>query len=408
MYLNNYLDIKNKEIFTIFLLIIFSVLIRIPVIIIFGDTNLENEWIQLVNNLTNHRGLSMRTIEGLLLPNLWMPPLYAYYLYLLSFFNLDQQNYTLLILSSQIVLASISIGIFYNINRYFFSKKISIFGSLLFSLFPINLYACSQVSSVTLHTFLAMFFFYYFFKIRKNDNFSTIFFFAITAGLLILTRREFVGILILSSFYLYFLFKIPIKKILLIISISLITISPYLIRNYLIFDKITIQAGFGYNLWKGNNPNSGVEGSTLIEEELQLQREKIPKDKYYRIIEDKIFINEALKNIEKDPTKYLVLFFKKAASFMFIDTESSQKNYYNPINYIPLIILGITSLIGIFLTNKKSYRLNYLILIFFFYITTFSFFSILPSYKLFIIPLQIIFTNNLINYFKNNKNVDFT
>ena len=36
---------------------------------------------------------------------------------------------------------------------------------------------------------------------------------------------------------------------------------------------------------------------------------------------------------------------------------------YNPINYIPLIILGITSLIGIFLTNKKSYRLNYLILI---------------------------------------------
>ena len=51
MYLNNYLDIEKKEIFTIFLLIIISALIRIPVIIIFGDTNLENEWIQLVNNL---------------------------------------------------------------------------------------------------------------------------------------------------------------------------------------------------------------------------------------------------------------------------------------------------------------------------------------------------------------------
>ena len=76
MYLNNYLDIEKKEIFTIFLLIIFSALIRIPVIIIFGDTNLENEWAQLVNSLINQKGLSMHTMglsagtnEGLLLPN---------------------------------------------------------------------------------------------------------------------------------------------------------------------------------------------------------------------------------------------------------------------------------------------------------------------------------------------------
>ena len=133
-----------------------------------------------------------------------------------------------------------------------------------------------------------------------------------------------------------------------------------------------------------------------MENDLLLQREKIPKDKYYRIVENKILTKEALKNIKNDPARYLVLFFKKAASFMFINIESSDPRYYNPIHYIPLILLGITSLIGIFLTDKKSYRLNYLILIFFFYIITFSFFFILPRYKLFIIPFQIIFTSNLI------------
>jgi len=404
MYLNNYLDIEKKEIFTIFLLIIFSALIRIPVIIIFGDTNLENEWLQLVNSLINQKGLSMHTLEGLLLPNLWMPPLYAYYLYLLSFFNLDQQNYILLILSSQIILASIAIGIFYNINRYFFSKKISVFSSLLLSLFPVNLYACSQISSITLHVFLSMFFYYYFFKITKNKDFTTIFIFAVTAGLLMLTRGEFVVIVVLSSAYLYFFFKIPLKNILIIILIVLTTVSPYLIRNYLIFDKIIIQANFGYNLWKGNNPNAKVEGFALIENDLQIQREKIPQDKYYRILEDKIFADEAVKNIKREPTKYLVLFFKKVASFMFIDMESTQPNYYNPIHYVPLLLLGVTSLIGIFLTNKKSYRLNYLILIFFFYIIIFSCFFILPRYKLVILPLQIIFTNNLINYVMKKKN----
>jgi len=207
MYLKNYQYLKKKEIFLVLLLILFSAVVRIPVIIILGDSNLENEWLQLVNNLIDHKGLSMSTVEGLLLPNLWMPPLYAYYIYLFSFFNLGDQNFILLILSSQIVLASISVGIFYKINKYFFSKKISIFSSLLFSLFPINLYACSQISSATLYIFLAMLFYYYFFKITKNNNFLTIFIFSVTAGLLILTRREFAGILVISAAYLYFFLK---------------------------------------------------------------------------------------------------------------------------------------------------------------------------------------------------------
>ena len=85
MYLNDNQYLKKKEALVVILLVLFSAAVRIPVIIIYGDANLENEWLQLVNNLINDRGLSMSTVEGLLLPNLWMPPLYAYYLYLLSF-----------------------------------------------------------------------------------------------------------------------------------------------------------------------------------------------------------------------------------------------------------------------------------------------------------------------------------
>ena len=110
MYLNSYQYLKKKEIFLVILLILFSTVVRIPVILILGDANLENEWLQLVNNLIDHKGLSMSTVEGLLLPNLWMPPLYAYYIYLFSFFNLENQSFVLLILSSHIMLASISEG----------------------------------------------------------------------------------------------------------------------------------------------------------------------------------------------------------------------------------------------------------------------------------------------------------
>ena len=50
---------------------------------------------------------------------------------------------------------------------------------------------------------------------------------------------------------------------------------------------------------------------------------------------------------------------------MLIDISSTHPDYYNPLHYLPVLVLGITALIGISLSDKKSYKLNYLILIFF-------------------------------------------
>ena len=169
-------------------------------------------------------------------------------------------------------------------------------------------------------------------------------------------------------------------------------------RNYMIFEKIIIHSGFGFNLWKGNNPHSKVEGSSI---NVRLQNyliEEIPKDKFYRINEDKIYIKESIKNIKEDPKKYFFLYVKKALSYFFIDIESTRPNYYNPFHYIPNLLLAITSLIGIFLSDKKSSSFNYLILILSFYLFVFPIFAIQPRYKVYIIPFQIIFTNIFINY----------
>ena len=167
---------KNKEIHTLILLVLFSVAIRVPIVFIFGDIGLENEWKFLVENLIEYKQLAWKNCEfaywitkfclddGFLLPNLWMPPLYAYYLYFFTFFNLDEQNYILLILSSQILIASMAVAVFYKINKLFFSKKLSLYSSLLFSLFPLYAYACSQISSITLQIFLIILFFYFFFN----------------------------------------------------------------------------------------------------------------------------------------------------------------------------------------------------------------------------------------------------
>ena len=42
-------------------------------------------------------------------------------------------------------------------------------------------------------------------------------------------------------------------------------ISPYVIRNYIHFNQVIIVKSLGYNLWKGNNQLSTVEGYGKLE-----------------------------------------------------------------------------------------------------------------------------------------------
>ena len=168
MYLLNYQHSKNKETYLLFFLFLFSFLIRIPAIFIFGDTDLENEWQIIVDNLTNYGKLSITSFDDFFVPNLFVPPLYVFYLYFFKVFNFSNELYIQVVLFSQTILSSFSIVIFYIINRSLFSNKVSIFGTLIFSLFPLHIYACSQISSAILQSFLIVIFFYFFFKTLKK------------------------------------------------------------------------------------------------------------------------------------------------------------------------------------------------------------------------------------------------
>ena len=130
----------------------------------------------------------------------------------------------------------------------------------------------------------------------------------ILSGILLLTRRDFILILIFSLLYSFFFLKIDLKKIACIFLVSLLTISPYLIRNFLAFDRIIIHSGLGYNTWKAYNPNAKVEGYYKPSIELKTKLNKINKDIYYRINEDKVYLNQAKTYISEDPHKYIKLF----------------------------------------------------------------------------------------------------
>lgn len=391
---NNIIGNKTKSFLAIFLI---SLISRSIIAYYYGDRVLENEWGTLVRNLHSFGSFSILRFGELFVPNLWMPPIYGYFVYLHSLFFGLNESLVISVLVSQIILSSLTSLFFYNITTYFFKKYLAFSGAVIFSLFPLIVFSASQISSVTIYLFILMIFFDLFLKFIDSQSCKLAIFIAVVSGILILTRRDFILIYIFSIFFLYIFFKIKLKKIILIILFTVITISPYLTRNYLAFNKIIMHSGFGYNVLKAYNPKAKVEGYDINGKFTEKVAE-VEKNIYYRINEDKIYLVEAKKYILKEPGKYFNLFLNRIISFYFIDLDSSQKNYYNFFHIIPNLTISIFSFFGLIVFNKKNLKYNYLILTMFLIIFVYSCFALLPRYKVYILPFQIFLFLNFMEY----------
>ena len=234
-------------------------------------------------------------------------------------------------------------------------------------------------------------------KNKKNLNLVK---FSIIGGLLILIRGEFFLFHALTFFYLFLIRKIYIKEIIIFIFFSSLIVLPYLTRNYLTFGEIVLTKSFGFNLLKGNNPESTIEGNpAYIEKNLKEKIKLIPVNNKYEINVDNLYKNEALEYIKQNPKSFFKKYFLKDFSFLFIDLNSTYPNYYSLYHIIPKIILSILSFFSAIIFLKKKSFFNYLSLFYFSNAMFFSIFFVLPRYNVMFIPVQILLIANFINYF---------
>ena len=207
----------NKYFYNIFVAIAISIIFRFYLLDIYGDTSLEYEWKTLFYNLKNHGVLSFRSFNNVLIPSVYMPPLYVYFIYFVDLISLHNQNLVKLILITQIFFSTISIYFFFKINLEFFSKKVSLICTYIFCFFPLNIYSCLQISSITIQILFNIIFLYLIIKIiNKKLNFRRCLILGIISGLTILLRGEFILIFLFTLVFLLFYKKINLKNTLMI------------------------------------------------------------------------------------------------------------------------------------------------------------------------------------------------
>ena len=385
-------------------LIVLSFILRIVTVYFFRDIHIDNEWNILLDNLIKYKTYSLYVFDGVPVPSVLLPPTYPFFLYLVKITtSLTDYNFLYLIFLIQILLSTYSVFLFYEINQNFFSKKFSLINSFIFSIVPLNIYSCGQISSINLQIVFSLLFLSFLFKITKDQKNKNILIFSLISGLLILTRGEFILIFFLIILFVTLSKKLNLGNLLKIISIVLLIISPYLVRNYIHFNQVFLVKSVGYNLWKGNNELSNVDGFENYKnskfEKINSEIEKLKKNKFYEINKDNIFLREAIYNLNKDKLKYAELYIKKFFSFYFIDVNSKYPNYYNFFHIFPLIILSILSFPGLFIfLKKKRFENQCLGIYLFFNLLIFSVFFIIPRYKLIILPIQIILAVYFILY----------
>ena len=396
----------NKSLLTerIFLLL-FSLSIigsRLFVFYFYKDLNLENEWANLFHNLQISGVIGFNVIlddntviqkfaeaGDKVLPSVWMPPFYLFFLHTVNFItgNIFQLTNSMIII--QILLNLLSIYIFFQIVRKFLNRKVTLYLTVIYAFFPALIFSSVQISSVSIQIFLILCFLYFI-----PDNFSqkrkySLIIFSIFSGMLILTRGEFFIFYIFTLFY-FFIFKDQkIKNLISSIIITLLVLSPYLYRNYKNFNTVVLTKSFGYNLLKGNNKNFKVEGDVSIINQIR-ENIDIQANNYFEIKIDNIYKDEAIKYIKENPLTFVKNYFKKFFSFLIIDINSSNNNYYHLVHVVPKLIISILALISALIGLKRKSFFQYLSLYYFFNILLFSFFFILPRYSVILIPIQLI------------------
>ena len=155
---------------------------RVFVSYFYSDTVLKNEWSIILHNyqISGIFGFNVVISDSLVipkfaeigervLPTAFMPPLYLYFIYFVKNLSNELVGIATLIVFFQIVFSLISIFIIYLILKILTDNKLLIrFFTIVFAFFPINVYASSQISSVSLQILLSLIFFYYLLLIFKK------------------------------------------------------------------------------------------------------------------------------------------------------------------------------------------------------------------------------------------------
>lgn len=366
-------------------LLLLAALIRVAFILFSGKTAEAAYWEygQLAQQLLAGNGYSfpftnaqLEFLPDQFYPSALMPPGYVFFL--LPFMMIPDVFFrNLLLFSTQAALSVLAIFLVYRWSEKRFEKPVAVVILLLQAVYPEMIYACCTVGpTIWFHLLMAGILFH------LPEKRQAVFV-GILAGLLVLMRSEALlpaGLLLMVEFFRGH------KKASLISGMAmLLCLSPWLIRNQVMFGKPMLSANLGVNFYRGNN-SEAIGNWPVWERDVEAQLRAQPSA--FEQKNDEMALSAALRWVAEHPAAFLSRMPEKFIRFWLLDWHDSRtRHWLYVLPWLLCIPLGIGGLaVKAFFGRQEllilfiSYSL--IVLVFFpqaRYLTLVKFFWLIPA-----------------------------
>jgi Dolichyl-phosphate-mannose-protein mannosyltransferase len=326
----------------LYLIVLLALALRFFFILYWSSQIPENSWAfgyepgGIARSLAVGEGFSspFREPSG---PTAWMMPLHPLLLALIfKIFGVYSSSAALAMLTLNSVVSAVTCIPIYFIAKTCFGRTVGYIAALGLAVHPVSIYQAGHVWETAIFTFLAMCLIAWLLNLRERFDFKSAGLYGFFTGFVTLVNPV---ILAFYPFVVAWLFVqadgSAQRRIKLIGTLSLaiiVTLLPWVVRNYLVFGRFILRSNFGLELKLGNSSEAWTANTALRMTPWNLGHPSTNPsefDRYAALGEVKYMersFDEAMTFIRANPEKFLWLTLQRIGQFWFNDfTEKDEK-----------------------------------------------------------------------------------
>ena len=312
-------------------------------------------------------GLATRLLEGKGyvnqdgVPTAFRAPAYPFFL---AFLYATLGHHFWLVRIVQCLIDCATILILFSVSNSIFSRKVAIIAAFIYSIYPLFIYSANTFFPTTLFSLLLSLVILFLIKLDQKLTLSGAASLGIIVGLAALTVPTILFFFPLGIIWLYIAHNQARPKVLFHAAITflamLLILSPWLLRNYRIFNKpFVIATNGGYNFWMGNNEKTTASTGNTIKFPASLSQQLAEAGN--EVAQERIFYQQGFQFIQQNPARFVKLTFLKVLNLwrLYPNPDTGYKisptlsKILSIVTYGPVLLLAIAGFILSFSQRKK-------------------------------------------------------
>ena len=296
----------------------------------------------------------------------------------------------------QALLGTLTIPLCFGAAAMLFSPRVALLGALLESINPYHIFHTAFISTENIASIILLALVFLTLRVFRSINASKpisrshLMLLILSLSVGILTRAVFVPIALVTlmfigaAYYRKYSALVPTARMVgLLTLLTMVCVSPWFIRNYIVWHSFVSETNIGENLLLGYNDlaTGGIEYSRVWE----IDRALAPYG-YNEVERDRIFKQEAFKWIRSHPARAIGLFIKKQLLF-WSPMPTIVKGYKKYLGAVWGSIFLILTLIGLIRTRGKLFGHRYVLAVIVAYSLVHSIAIAITRYR---IPLEAV------------------